>query len=169
MTFSSLFRSRRGGAPSPPPGGEPDDTAPVETGLPYPGYDRLDDREVIAGLSQHSQVELTAVEAYERSHKARHTVFNKLRYLRRREPVSGYDALEVKQILTIVESADRETLDRLRSYEQKFANRPAVLDPVILAQRALRAARPDEPVPAYQPSSAPTRSTGGGGAPVKGT
>ncbi len=128
--------------------------APADAPVPYEGYESLDDREVVAGLSDHSQVELTAVDAYERSHKDRVPVLNKLRFLRRQEPVPGYDALGVEEIVALTATADVEILDRIRSYERNFANRPKVLEEVIERQRVLRAAKPKEAVPAYQPASA---------------
>jgi hypothetical protein len=37
----------------------------------FAGYDRLDTRQAIDGLSDHSQIELTAVESYQRTHENR--------------------------------------------------------------------------------------------------
>jgi hypothetical protein len=108
--------------------------------LPIPGYDRIGDKDLIAELSKHSQVELTAIETYERSHKERVPVFDKLRYLRGQEPLQGYDALGVKEILAGLEGADSETLQTTREYESKFKHRPDVLDEVATALRERRAA-----------------------------
>jgi hypothetical protein len=98
--------------------------------LPIPGYDRISDKHLIAELSKHSQAELTAIATYESSHKNRPPVFDKLRYLRGQEPLQGYDDLSVEQILAGLEGADRETLQRTRTYERKFQRRPDVLDEV---------------------------------------
>jgi hypothetical protein len=108
--------------------------------LPIPGYDRIGDKDLIAGLSKHSQVELTAIETYERAHKERVPVFDKLRYLRGQEPLQGYDALSVKEILAGLEGADSETLQTTRVYERKFQNRPDVLERVGTALRERRPA-----------------------------
>src|SRR5687768_5678699 len=78
--------------------------------LPFAGYDRLADREVIEGLCDHSQVDLEAVETYERSHKDRKPVFDKLRWMRGREPLPGYDALGVEEIVATLEEADLATI-----------------------------------------------------------
>ena len=155
MSFVSHFRRGRSAAgDAAGPSSEPGSSAPAQAPMPFPGYDRMDEREVIDSLCDHSQAELAAVDAYERSHKAREPIFNKLHYLRRPEPVAGYDDLSAAQINAVVESADLDTLNRVRSYEQKFANRPAILDPVIAAQRVQRADQPSKPVPQYQPLSA---------------
>ena len=84
-------------------------------------------------LSKHSQAELTAIETYERSHKERLEVFDKLRYLRGPEPLPDYDTLSVEQILAGLEGADTGELQRTRLYERKFQRRPDVLEPVAAA------------------------------------
>lgn len=100
---------------------------------PLPGYDRVSDKHLIADLSNHSQAELGAIETYERSHKKRSHVFDKLRYLRGKEPLQDYDSLGVKEILARLEGADTETLRRTRVYERKFQRRPDVLESVASA------------------------------------
>ena len=105
---------------------------------PLPGYDRISVKHLIPDLSKHSQVELTAIETYERSHKKRPPVFDKLRYLRGKEPLQGYDALGVKEILTGLKGADTATLRKTRVYERKFQRRPDVLENVAAALHADR-------------------------------
>jgi hypothetical protein len=101
--------------------------------LPIPGYDRISDKHLVAELSKHSQAELTAIDAYERSHKNRAPVVHKLRYLRGQEPLQGYDDLSVKEILAGLEGADTPTLQRTRGYERKFQRRPDILEMVASA------------------------------------
>jgi hypothetical protein len=125
-----------------------------ETRLPFAGYDRLNAKQLKAGLSDHSQIELEAVEGYERSHKSREAVLNKLRYLRGSEPLAGYDALSIEGILAVLKEADLATITRVRGYERKFANRPRVLDEVNRVHRELRTTQPARAAPAYQPTSA---------------
>jgi hypothetical protein len=108
--------------------------------LPIPGYDRISNKDLIAELSKHSQVELAAIETYEGSHEKRPPVFDKLRYLRGQEPLEDYDALNVKEILAGLEGADTETLRKTRGYERKFQHRPDVLDVVATALRERRPA-----------------------------
>jgi hypothetical protein len=123
-------------------------------GLPFAGYDRLNERQLIQGLSDHTQSELEAVDNYERSHKSREAVFNKLRYLRGSEPLPGYDALGAEEIRAALEDADPQTIKKVRGYERKFRGRPRVLDEVVRIQRARRAAEPSRLVAAYRPASA---------------
>jgi hypothetical protein len=108
--------------------------------LPIPGYDRIGNKHVVAELSKHSQAELAAIETYERSHKNRLPVFDKLRYLRGKEPLAGYDALTVEQILAELEGADQATLQRTRLYERKFKRRPDLLEEIATALRDRRPA-----------------------------
>jgi hypothetical protein len=97
---------------------------------PFAGYDKLKAKEVAAALSSHSQVELTAIESYERSHESRPEVLDKLRWLRQDEPLPGYDALSIDEIAAALEKTDLSTLKRVRGYERKFADRRGVLDEV---------------------------------------
>jgi hypothetical protein len=96
--------------------------------LPISGYDRLDDKQVGAQLAQLSQVELAAVETYERSHKERPEVLEKLRYMRSTEPLPGYDTLSPEQIANALAGADAETVKAVRDYERKFGHRKQVMD-----------------------------------------
>jgi hypothetical protein len=96
--------------------------------LPISGYDRLDDKQVGARLHELSQVELAAVETYERSHKDRREVLDKLRYMHTCEPLPSYDALSPEQIATALAGADAETVKAVRDYERKFGHRKQVMD-----------------------------------------
>lgn len=127
---------------------------PRKPTLPFAGYDRLDDKRVVEGLSDHSQVELEAVESYERSHESRDLVLDKLRYMRGREPLPGYDALGVEEILAALKEADLATIKKVRGYERKFANRPQVLEEVVRVHHRRRATQPASAPPGYQPLSA---------------
>jgi hypothetical protein len=106
---------------------------------PFAGYDKLKDKEVVASLSSHSQVELADVESYERSHQERRVVFDKLRWLRQDEPVPGYDALDVDGVFAALDKADVDTIKRVRGYERKFGARRDVLDEVARLHRERRA------------------------------
>ena len=96
--------------------------------LPIAGYDRLKDKQITDQLSDLSQVELAAVESYERSHEERPPVLDKLRYMRGSEPLPGYDALDPDQIATALAGADAETVKAVRDYERKFGHRRQVLE-----------------------------------------
>jgi hypothetical protein len=121
---------------------------------PFAGYEALDDREVMDKLSKHSQAELDRVEDYERAHKDRKTVLDKLRYMRGREPLPGYDELTTEEIVAAVADGNRATIKRIRAYERKFANRPKVLDEIVRAVHERKTSEPAEPPPGYQPMSA---------------
>jgi hypothetical protein len=118
------------------PSGDAGDPGSVEASpadadqLPIPGYDRLDRKQINTLLPQLSQIELTAVETYERSHEDRPEVLDKLRYMRASEPLPGYDALATEQIAEALADADGETVKAVRDYERKFQHRRSVLDEV---------------------------------------
>ena len=144
MTILSGLRDRiRGNSAASGHNGE--GPGPAEAAPPYADYDGLDAREVMDSLSQHSQVELDATEGYERSHKNREQVLDKLRYMRGNEPFAGYDALETAEIVNALQDADMATIKKVRGYERKFANRPIVLDAVAEAHSRRLASDPDRP------------------------
>ena len=103
-------------------------SSPDEHQLPISGYDQLGGKQVSDQLSQLSQVELAAVETYERAHGNRPAVLDKLRYMRSSEPLPDYDALTPEQIATALAGADARTVRAVRDYERKFQRRRAVLD-----------------------------------------
>jgi hypothetical protein len=100
---------------------------PPADGLGIDGYDRLAVRKIIVRLPQLSQEQLTAVESYERAHRQRAVVLQKLRYLRSDEPVPGYDALSPDEISVALCDADLACLDRVRFYERRLRDRESVL------------------------------------------
>jgi hypothetical protein len=102
-------------------------SSPDDHRLPIAGYDQLTDKQVGDQLSQLSQVELAAVETFERAHGSRPAVLDKLRYMRSSEPLPGYDALTTEQIATALAGADAETVKAVRDYERKFQHRQSVL------------------------------------------
>jgi hypothetical protein len=97
---------------------------------PVSGYDKLNDKDAVASLSSHSQVELTKIEDYERANQGRQGVFNKLRWLRQKEPLPGYDAMSPKQVVARLAKADLATIKRVRGYERKFSDRREVMEAV---------------------------------------
>ena len=100
---------------------------PGEHRLPISGYDQLGEKQVSDQLAQLSQVELAAVETYERAHGSRPVVLEKLRYMRSSEPLPGYDGLTPEQIAEALAGADAETIRAVRDYERKFQHRQSVL------------------------------------------
>ena len=98
-----------------------------EAKFPIRHYDRLNAKRVNEKLPQHSQIELEAIETYERSHKDRPSVLAKLRYMRTSEPLPDYDTLSPEQISQALAGADAETVRAVRDYERKFGHRREVL------------------------------------------
>ena len=111
-----------------------DPSSAAAAGVPFPHYDQIDATELVARLRECSQVELTAIDDYERSHADRIDVLNKLRYLRGPEPVEGYDALNSDQIASGLAHADNPTLKDVREYELKFRRRDVVLRALVEAR-----------------------------------
>jgi hypothetical protein len=97
-------------------------------GLPIPGYDDLKADEVVKHLRDLSQVQLEAVEEYERSHEDRAPVLDKLRYMRSAEPLEGYDKLDADEVARALDGADAQLVKAIRDYERKFQKRRKVLD-----------------------------------------
>ena len=124
MKILDALRKRRSRGDAP----DEEASSPDAAEFPFPGYDKLDDKEVGARLPELSQVELAAVETYERSHENRPQVLDKLRYMQRREPLPGYDALSPEQIVEALADADAETVKAVRDYERKFGNRHQVME-----------------------------------------
>ena len=124
MKLPEVLRHRRseesdgGPAPSGPAAGQP---------APIAGYDALATAALCARLHELSQHELEAVERYEREHRDRPAVRDKLRYLRTSEPLPGYDALTPDQIAAALADADATTVKAVRDYERKFRDRHEVL------------------------------------------
>ncbi len=71
-------------------------------------------------------------------------MLDKLRYMRGREPIPGYDALSVEEIVAVLKPADLVTLKKVRAYERKFANRPDVLEEVVRDLHLIQADRPGD-------------------------
>jgi hypothetical protein len=124
MRILDAIRNRRSSAETP----VADAGSPDADQLAIPGYERLGHREIGLRLPELSQVELAAVETYERSHDDRPEVLAKLRYMQTKEPLPDYDALSPEQIAEGLAGADAEKVKAVRDYERKFGHRREVLD-----------------------------------------
>jgi len=122
-------------------------------GPPVDGYDGLKPRELKKSLSSHSQDELETIERYERANKKRPAILDKLRFMRGRQPLPGYDQLTPEEIGGKLEEADLETVKKVRDYERKFANRPDVLEETARVHRVKRGNAPLAEAPSYAPQS----------------
>ena len=109
---------------------------------PIEGYDRLKPYDVKKALSSHSQDELEDIERYERANKKRPAILDKLRFMRGRQPLPGYDQLTPEEIGVQLADADITTIKRVRDYERKFANRPEVLDETTRIHQLQRGGKP---------------------------
>jgi hypothetical protein len=142
--FKSLRNGIQGGAGS---GDSRESSASDSSSALTVRYDGLDEREAVAELARLNQVDLTAIETFERSHRKRPAVINKLRYLRQTEPLPGYDALESSEVAEALTGADSRTLKAVREYERKLQRRSTALEEIARALHRLNeqpATTPDE-------------------------
>jgi ferritin-like metal-binding protein YciE len=117
-----LARAASGQEPAPP-----DNVTPLR-GEPLAGYDRLNAGQVAARLSDLTQAQLRAVAAYERAHRNRRTVLERISALEGAEPVDDYDELSEAAAIGRLREADEATVARIRDYESRHRRRVAVLE-----------------------------------------
>ncbi len=98
-----------------------------QSDLAIAGYDTLTAEEIVAKLSELSQIELAKVDAYERRHENRTTVLDRVGTLRGDEPWPGYDELTVAELETALGEADDDRLKAVRTYERAHKARAGVL------------------------------------------
>jgi hypothetical protein len=121
----NFFKRLTGGSTDEAP---PEDVGGPEVGdLPVARFDHSGGKELTDKFRQLTQVELEEIETYELSHKKRPEVLAKLRYLRSKEPLDGYDGLSTEEIAQALAGADAETVKKVRDYERKFQRRQTVL------------------------------------------
>ena len=99
-----------------------------EGDLPIPRYGRLTVAEVVEKLDGLSQVDLAKIDSYERRHENRSTVLGRIGSLRRREPLSGYDELDVGEVRSVLDRGDEKRAREIASYERAHKQRPSVLE-----------------------------------------
>jgi hypothetical protein len=98
--------------------------------LPIADYDVLNVAKVTARLPELSQAELGTVAAYERRHRKRTTVLERIASLREDEPWAGYDALTATQAVERLRESDEDALARVRDYEGRHRQRDTVLSAI---------------------------------------
>jgi ferritin-like metal-binding protein YciE len=98
-----------------------------ESDLPIAGYDKRTAEEIVARLSELSQIDLAKVDSYERRHESRTTVLDRISSLRGDEPWAGYDELTAAEIQAALGDADDDRLKAVRSYERAHKARAGVL------------------------------------------
>jgi hypothetical protein len=102
--------------------------------LPIARYDSLTADEIVARLSELSQIDLAKVQAYERKNGSRATVLGRIDSLQTSEPWPGYDELTVEEIRVVLAEADADRARTARTYERAHKNRAGVVD---VAEREL--------------------------------
>ncbi|MBV9817759.1 MAG: DUF892 family protein [Solirubrobacterales bacterium] len=112
-----------GGEESPTPA----PAAPAPDDLAIPSYDGRNAQEIVARLATLSQIELVAIDAYERGHENRSTVLERISALRAEEPWPGYDELNVAEVIERLARRDSEQVKRTRDYERAHKDRAGVL------------------------------------------
>ena len=121
-------------------------SSPGEETLPIASYDDLHEKQVIAHFRELSQVDLAEIEGYERAHLNRRPVLDKLRYMRSPEPLPGYDTLESREVVQLIEGASlAEGADgprRSRSPRRRSLACPESADSTTAGRRRRRRARP---------------------------
>jgi hypothetical protein len=98
----------------------------VESGPPAPhhglaiaNYDRLNEKKVIAQLTHLSRLELDDIEEYERAHRARPAILERLHYAR----LGGVDAATAKAVGNYERSAERRHGARTSALDEREALR----------------------------------------------
>ena len=98
-----------------------------QSDLAIAGYDKLTAEEIVAKLSELSQIDLAKVDSYERKHENRTTVLDRVSSLRGDEPWPGYDELTVSELQTALGKADDDRVKAVRTYERAHKARAGVL------------------------------------------
>jgi ferritin-like metal-binding protein YciE len=98
-----------------------------EEDLAIARYDQLTVDEIVAKLSDLSQIDLAKVDSYERKHQNRSTILTKITSLRGDEPWAGYDELTAAEVEAVLSEGDDERIKAVRSYERAHKNRAGVL------------------------------------------
>jgi hypothetical protein len=99
-----------------------------ESDLAITGYDKLTADEIVAKLSDLSQIDLAKVDSYERRHENRATVLGRISSLRGNEPWPGYDELTAAEVQTALGEADDDRVKAVRTYERAHKARAGVLN-----------------------------------------
>jgi ferritin-like metal-binding protein YciE len=98
-----------------------------EEDLAIPDYDEKTAEEIIAKLTELSQIDLAKIDAYERKNANRTTVLDRISSLRGDEPWPGYDEQNVSDIQAALREAEEELVEKVRKYERAHKNRAGVM------------------------------------------
>jgi ferritin-like metal-binding protein YciE/TPR repeat protein len=117
-----------------------------QSDLAISGYDNLTAKEIVAKLSELSQIELAKVDSYERRHENRATILERVSTLRGDEPWPGYDELTVSDVQTALGEADDDRVKAVRAYERAHKARAGVLEATERRIGTLDGNEPSRPV-----------------------
>jgi len=98
-----------------------------ESDLAIAKYDSLTAEEIVAKLSDLSQIDLAKVDSYERKNDNRTTVLSRITSLRGSEPWPGYDELTASEVQSVLGEGDEQRVKDVASYERTHKNRAGVL------------------------------------------
>lgn len=112
----------------------PPQAAEASVTATIPGYDALGPEAISARLARLNQRDLCALESYERRHRKRPAVLERIAALRVREPWPDYDELTVAEIVVALADADRQLAAAVCEYERSHRHRNGVIQ---CAQRRL--------------------------------
>ena len=99
-----------------------------QSDLAIAGYDKLTAEEIVAKLSDLSQIDLAKVDSYERRNENRTTVLERVGSLRGDEPWAGYDQLTATEVQAALSAADEDRVKSVRSYERAHKARASLLN-----------------------------------------
>jgi ferritin-like metal-binding protein YciE len=99
-----------------------------EEDLAIKDYDSLTADEIVAKLSDLSQIDLAKVDSYERKNQNRTTITSRITSLRGNEPWAGYDELTAADVIAVLNEADEDRAQQVRDYERAHKNRVSVMN-----------------------------------------
>jgi len=98
-----------------------------EQDLAIAKYDSLTAEEIVAKLTDLSQIDLAKIDSYERKHDNRTTVLSRITSLRANEPWPGYDKLTASEVQAVIGEGDEQRVKDVASYERAHKSRAGVL------------------------------------------
>jgi ferritin-like metal-binding protein YciE len=99
-----------------------------EKDLAIPDYASLNANQVISRLGELSRTELRRIAAYERRHRNRRSVLERIEADTGKQPWPGYDEMPTEAILARLDGADEATVELARDYERRHRARAEVIE-----------------------------------------
>jgi len=98
-----------------------------EEDLPIPEFSRLSTEQITRRLRTLSQLDLTVIQGYERTHANRRKVLKAIEALHEATPWTGYDALTADDIIAGLRDAPTGVARQVREYERRHRQRQEVV------------------------------------------